>query len=367
MGKLQNAKVGKVQRWRMIHGGVRDTIALEIRRREPISNESAQSISGLTAEQTQDYVNKECTGEPIPFTLVAADGLTMAQAMQKKRLVFQPGYRWDALMVFPQAGDYCLINKVGRSNIDLVQPYTRLLGMIHVNAANMPVVPDDIDGSIKRHLQNLLIKAAQDNYRSAVAKLVVADLRNDMKLTRFVPHADIQDSELTGQQRLAFNIDTQSVKGQSFYQIDGKPYDGGRIDRTLPLGGVDEWTLTSDFASHPFHIHVNPFQIVKIINPKGQDISGPMPQADDDDDQYHGMKGMWKDTLWIKSLFDGTSGGEKDAAAGRYTFIVRTRYQRYVGDFVLHCHILDHEDQGMMQNVRIVLPDAQGNLTAGHH
>jgi hypothetical protein len=35
---------------------------------------------------------------------------------------------------------------------------------------------------------------------------------------------------------------------------------------------------------------------------------------------------------------------------------------RYVGEFVLHCHILDHEDQGMMQNVAVVLPD--GNVGA---
>jgi FtsP/CotA-like multicopper oxidase with cupredoxin domain len=27
-----------------------------------------------------------------------------------------------------------------------------------------------------------------------------------------------------------------------------------------------------------------------------------------------------------------------------------------IGEFVLHCHILDHEDQGMMQNISIVVP-----------
>jgi hypothetical protein len=34
----------------------------------------------------------------------------------------------------------------------------------------------------------------------------------------------------------------------------------------------------------------------------------------------------------------------------------RTRYDRYIGEYVLHCHILDHEDAGMMANVLIV-PD----------
>ena len=42
-----------------------------------------------------------------------------------------------------------------------------------------------------------------------------------------------------------------------------------------------------------------------------------------------------------------------------YTFYVHTRYQRYIGDFVLHCHILDHEDKGMMQNVSIGIPDGR--------
>ena len=61
--------------------------------------------------------------------------------------------------------------------------------------------------------------------------------------------------------------------------------------------------------------------------------------------QYANLKGVWKDTLFVRQ---------------GYTAFVRTRYQRYIGDFVLHCHILDHEDQGMMQNVRIALPDGSG-------
>ncbi len=42
--------------------------------------------------------------------------------------------------------------------------------------------------------------------------------------------------------------------------------------------------------------------------------------------------------------------------------VVRTRYQRYIGEFVLHCHILDHEDQGMLQNISIGVPDGKGDV-----
>src|SRR6266436_9023817 len=39
-----------------------------------------------------------------------------------------------------------------------------------------------------------------------------------------------------------------------------------------------------------------------------------------------------------------------------YQVHIRTRYDRYIGEYVLHCHILDHEDSGMMLNIAIV-PD----------
>ena len=194
---------------------------------------------------------------------------------------------------------------------------------------------------------------------------VTAEISDGMKLTSFIPHPDI--NEFTGTQTLTFNIDVSQINGV-FFEIDGQPYDGTRIDRTLKLGGVDEWTLKSNLVSHPFHIHVNPFQIVKIIAPDGTtDVSAP--GAVDNfqrsggnpviDPQYPGLKGVWKDTLLVKNFAQGP--------AGQYTVIIRTRYERYIGDFVLHCHILDHEDQGMMQNIRIAIPDGRGGVAASHH
>jgi FtsP/CotA-like multicopper oxidase with cupredoxin domain len=137
----------------------------------------------------------------------------------------------------------------------------------------------------------------------------------------------------------------------------------------LPLGGVEQWELRSYLGSHPFHIHVNPFQIVKIVDPNGNDVS--QPGAVDNatlsdttgtsiaDPQYPGLQGVWKDMLWIKSLIASPSLLTKPPV-GVYKIIIRTRYERYIGQFVLHCHILDHEDQGMMQNITINVPDGQG-------
>ena len=162
-----------------------------------------------------------------------------------------------------------------------------------------------------------------------------------------MPHPDIKDSELTGTQSLIFNINIG--KSPPEFTIDGRPYDANRIDRTLVLGGVDQWLLTSNFVAHPFHIHVNPFQIVRILDPDGRDVS---VTGELNDPQYANLKGAWKDTLLVKQ---------------NYIVVMRTRYERYIGDFVLHCHILDHEDQGMMQNIRIAIPDGMGGVAQSHH
>jgi FtsP/CotA-like multicopper oxidase with cupredoxin domain len=180
----------------------------------------------------------------------------------------------------------------------------------------------------------------------------------------------------TGQQ-VMFDITSDSK-----YLINGKAYDPNTIDRTLIVGTAEQWQLQSRFASHPFHIHVNPFQIVAVeVNYNGTwvDVSGP--DAIDDfqyvttedgkgkvarggpvDPQYRGLKGMWKDTIMVKNLAPAPS---VDGDRFTYRITSRTRYQRYIGEFVLHCHILDHEDQGMMENVQIVLPDGNGGASLG--
>ncbi|QAY76004.1 multicopper oxidase family protein [Sphingosinicella sp. BN140058] len=365
------AAQGEIQRWRMIHGGVRDTIALQFRALKP----GVARPDRLAAPQMDAWVKQNCTGAPVPYQLVAADGLTMAAAQETRLATFQPGYRFDALVTLPESRDYCALDietpeagSVG--NDDVPQ---RLLGIVSVRPGTAT------GGDIRGYVQKALIDRARRLMPPDVRDGVIADLAADLRFSRFVPHPDVGDKEVTGYQNLTFNIDvsTQSTMFEVGSQdYEPRPYDPNRVDRQLNLGAVEQWSLQSQFVSHPFHIHVNPFQIVSILDPNGKDVS--VPGAVDDiggkpaDPQYPGLKGVWKDTLMIKSLLPGSSVGK---AGGVYTITVRTRYQRYIGEFVLHCHILDHEDQGMMQNVAIVLPagevGAPGNQLQdqgpGHH
>ncbi|HTQ14217.1 MAG TPA: multicopper oxidase family protein [Rhizomicrobium sp.] len=366
------AKAGDVERWRMIHAGVRDTIQVQFYRLKS----QAPSTDRLLAADEANYVQTNCTGDPIPYHVVAQDGLTMAQAHGTNIAVLQPGYRADALVVFPQAGNYCVVNAQVQPAASVSRSYVtpRLLGI--VKASGQADVKD-----IGAYLTNQLVGAAKRTMPKNVVGTVVADLKDNLKLTSFTPHPDIEAGEVTGNQYLTFYIDTSDPDNTLFEvaqdafdwqhptqePFNPHPYDPNRIDRHLVLGGVDEWTMQSRFVSHPFHIHVNPFQIVAIYDPNGKDVSAPgavdaygIAPGQPPDPQYPGLKGVWKDTLWIKNAAPPGSPYPQ----GVYTIVARTRYQRYIGAFVLHCHILDHEDQGMMQNVEIEIPTPGGGKMA---
>ena len=350
MPTFDGAVAGRIERWRVIHGGVRDTVNLEFRR----LTSNAARVEGLRAADNDRFIGDNCAGEPLPQHLIAADGLTLGAVHRVTQTVYQPAYRWDTLMVFPAEGTYCVIDAAAPSagSVGDAPPSRRLLAFVKV--ARGTTVGGDITG----YLTQQLVAATAANMPPSVRDKVTADLRNGLVLASFMPHPDIGDKEVTGTQELVFNIDVS--QSPPIFEVNGKPYEPTRMDRVLRLGGVDEWTLRSDLASHPFHIHVNPFQIVKILDPQGRDVSAPGAVDDTGgtpDPQYPGLKGVWKDTLWVKNA----------GKAGKYTLVVRTRYQRYIGAYVLHCHILDHEDQGMMQNVSVALPDGLGGVSASHH
>lgn len=332
-----DAVVGRIERWRIVHAGVRDTVNLQFKK----MRDNPDPYSRIEAEEQQDWVSRNCPGdELLPQFAIAADGLTRRQIVERTTTTLQPGYREDVLVVFPEPGAYCILDDAAPAESSIsneIKP-RKYLGRVSVAAG--PAIPPPAE-----HLKTALIAAADSFMPADIRQAVRDDLANGLLLSSFVPHPDVADSEVQPpQQEVRFRVAFPK------FQINEQSYDPNRIDRLLPLGGVQEWKITSTNAQgHPFHIHVNPFQIDKIINnATGADVSA----SGAGDPQYAHLKGVWKDTLFVRV---------------GYTAFVRTRYERYVGDFVLHCHILDHEDLGMMQNIRIAIPDGLGGVMGAHH
>jgi FtsP/CotA-like multicopper oxidase with cupredoxin domain len=338
-----HVKQNAVERWRMIHGGVRDTI------RVIFVNATAASVDPrpgeeLAADNMEAFIQARCGTTTQPFFAVAADGLTMKKALATRNVTMQPGYRWDALVQFANAGEYCMLDVTSQSteSVGGLPSFVRLLGIVKVER--------DQDNVQRGTIAQQLTDAASRTMPADVRDSVIADINNGLTFSRFAPHQTIAQSELSGGQQLTFDIQAtpSTIQFMVANQLVGsagynpQPYNPARLDRKLTLGTAEEWKLTSNGVGHPFHIHVNPFEIVSIVRNTNPSVDVSALGANDGGDpQYPGLKGVWKDTLWIKP---------------NYTVTVRTRYERYIGDFVLHCHILDHEDMGMMQNVAIVLP-----------
>ena len=324
----------QVYRWRMIDAGFNETVNLRIRK---VGDTQKLLSLGMSNQDRQNEAMAACNGIDVEQFEVASDGLTHNKIIKKITNELQPGYRSDILFALPEKGFYCVYDdsSTAEESVSASKENAKVLAIIDARGKR---TLDNQESFIKQQL----IKAAKKQPRN-VRKQIIADLQN-LKLTKFVPHAEITQQEIdeSGLQpeEVTFNIIVTPDEPTQFV-VNDEAYSGSRIDHTLILGKAQEWKLSSLLASHPFHIHVNPFQIVEILDANGKP-----------DPEYNYLIGTWKDTLMIQQDYNVT---------------IRTRYQRYIGEYVLHCHILEHEDQGMMQNVKVVLPDGKGGAHLGGH
>lgn len=108
--------------------------------------------------------------------------------------------------------------------------------------------------------------------------------------------------------------------GMMGFTINGREFSPARTDTTVAAGSVEEWTLTNPSPmDHPFHLHVWRMQVV-------EEGGRPLEQPE------------WRDVVNVP-------------AQGRVK--VRVAFNDFAGRSVYHCHILDHEDLGMMGVIEV--------------
>jgi len=135
--------------------------------------------------------------------------------------------------------------------------------------------------------------------------------------TTLLPFEDLSQLPVDRQRHLTFQI----MGSPSQFLIDGQMFDPDRIDQTVQLNALEEWVIHNTSEDwHPFHIHVNDFQVAAV---NGEPI----------------VSHSYDDTYLVPPY-------------GSIT--MRTRFLDFKGTFVYHCHILFHEDHGMMGVVAVV-------------
>jgi FtsP/CotA-like multicopper oxidase with cupredoxin domain len=336
--KLADAKTGAFERWRLINAGTGEPMHMRLYTLDP----AAPPLRTVNAADQVAWRERYCTGSPLPMSQLAMDGLTRSEIRKTDEAVLFPGERTDMIVRFPRAGLYCVVNDARRNDPHGLNP-SRMVAV--VEAKGRDIGNPDTDALLQSTLIRSAEKALAGPEHSGMLDRVVADLRDGLKLSAFVWHKTIPVAEVSNYREVVIDIIGEGELAK--FMINGQSYDDDRIDAVLPLGKAEEWQAVSLNEDHPLHIHVNPFQIVSIDDPLGRDVTDPKSPAFDPD--YAGLKGEWKDTILVK----------KDL---RVTF--RTRYERFTGDFLMHCHISYHGDHGMMEHLRIAA-DA-GGMTAIH-
>ena len=157
-----------------------------------------------------------------------------------------------------------------------------------------------------------------------LARVVVSGAPLPMDLPTVLPApplSPIDDGELTGARRIVLSTRNPEYPPAANFEefaflIDGQQFDINRVDQAITLGSVEEWTVVNDDeADHIFHIHTNPFQVMA--------VNGEAPAVP-----------LWRDTVIVPRH-------------GDLTF--RSRFLDFTGKSVLHCHMMNHEELGMMQ------------------
>jgi hypothetical protein len=159
--------------------------------------------------------------------------------------------------------------------------------------------------------------------------IVATPLANGTPLTP--THQNYVDLRTIAPQDIAaFRTVTFTNNGPMVQMINGNVFPNGPVFQPR-LNTVEEWTLVNNTTvDHPFHLHVNPQQVVS-----------------------NGGQPFYFDVINVPK-----NGG---------SVTIRMQFLDFLGEFVYHCHRVDHEDHGMMALVDVIpeVPIYATGATAG--
>ena len=252
--------------------------------------------------------------------MIASDGIAFGDVVKKNMMVTGGGERHDLLLCFEEPGEY-LIKSDHLSTIQFfgTGPRDQILAKI--------VVTEEDSGQPMSSIEK-------------------------MRFTPGIPAegppgtADIQPSEITHRRHFVFDMDGDTCRlPYPQFRINDTVYQTDTVDFEIEQGTVEEWVLVNPSGgTHPFHVHVNAFQVkesysAQVPDPKLVGADAPIVQSRIDALKTIDHPNQWRDTMIIPPK--------------GYLRVWSRMYSKRVGKTVLHCHFLAHEETAMIQNFLI--------------
>ncbi len=231
-----------------------------------------------------------------PLYLIATDGGAIDQPRELSEILLSPGERAEVLVKADrEPGEYQLLNL----------PYERAaMGM------GRGMMGQSMQG------RGMMRGQATSPTPEVIATIAYAD---NHKATALPDKLITVDSLPEPSVQRQFTLNHGMVPGQGMvFLINGQAFQHDRIDTQVKLGTVEDWKIVNTgVMDHPFHIHTNRFQVISQNNQAVRDRA-------------------WKDTVLVPTGESAT---------------IRIAFNDFPGKTVYHCHILDHEDLGMMGTI----------------
>jgi FtsP/CotA-like multicopper oxidase with cupredoxin domain len=230
--------------------------------------------------------------------VTATDGGSVGTPYAVDELLLAPGERYEVVARFPGRGRYTLqtlpYNRAPEEVARRMGDGGGMAGM--AGMAGMNPAPNDGGAAL---LQFDVDRAGRFEVPWALTTVPV-----------------LQAADATLRRRIVLSEDMEQLK---FY-IDGKLFDPERTDFAPKLNTLEHWEFVNESGmDHPMHLHVHPFQVYARGGIRE-------PQA------------AWKDVVNVP-------------AKGSVELLVP--FTDFPGKTVMHCHIVEHEDFGMMSVVEV--------------
>jgi FtsP/CotA-like multicopper oxidase with cupredoxin domain len=249
-----------------------------------------------------------------PFFVIGGDGGLLAEPVEVKSLVIAPAERYEVLVDF---GD-------GRPVDLLTAPDAG-----HGPGMMMPMMgpPRRSAGGVElmmRFKANAAAKAAVTRLPRQLGALAEPDVKSAVAWRTF----ELNPMMGMGMMGMGMGMMSGPVRRHGASQmmgINGRPFAMDRIDVTARLGTAEIWEISAGGMpmAHPFHVHGASFRILS--------KNGGKPAA---------YESGWKDVVLVE---------EHAEVLVRFDNLASTKMP-----FMYHCHILEHEDHGMMGQFAVV-------------
>ncbi len=293
-------------------------------------------------------LTETATGNHPKFSIVGQDGNPYTQVGRPvygdgTTLNVPPGSRYAIAVTMPKQGDLVLEFPPDPHAKEVVNP-----GVLYTN--NGTKSPPAVLGTLTVDPKYLAFADGFFVFPTQTLIRATPDTSGEGHTTAFEPGQNldaytsfVDTSVMDPAVKRALTI-TDAIGADKFSNNDPKAITYMFDDNSFPnipliqprLNSVEEWLITNfNNDAHPMHIHVNDFQVMGI---------------DDPNRGKTGVQPWGLDNVNVPApIFD-----DRHVVSTPATLTLRQEFLQFAGTYVIHCHRLNHEDNGLMALINVI-------------